>query len=69
MEGTFVGDYAQKAVGHGMKSETDLLKNMKRGAGTAADDIGKMFKAAIAPFGCPFTAEVFCGADLEEGSR
>ncbi len=55
----FVFLYAQKVVGRLMEPNADLLKDVERWVGTLADNVGKVFGAAVAPLGSPFVAKVF----------
>lgn len=42
-----------------MEPNADLLKDVERWVGTLADNVGKVFGAAVAPLGSPFVAKVF----------
>ncbi len=62
----FVFLYAQKVVGRLMEPNADLLKDVERWVGTLADNVGKVFGAAVAPLGSPLVAEAFRIAEAKE---
>lgn len=66
VESSAIFFYTQKVIGRLTKPNADLLKDVEGRVSLLADNVGKVFGAAVAPLGSPFVAEMLSIAEPKE---